>query len=130
MRPGTIIPVAAIVAALALPAWGQDTPPAPENPPEDIERGFSLLEEGAKIILRSMIDEVEPALKDLQAELGDAWAEMGPVLRDLARMIGQIDDYHPPEMLPNGDIILRRKVPLAPEDELPETAEPGSEIEI
>lgn len=124
------MPVAAIVAALALPAWGQDTPPAPENPPEDIERGFSLLEEGAKIILRSMIDEVEPALKDLQAELGDAWAEMGPVLRDLARMIGQIDDYHPPEMLPNGDIILRRKVPLAPEDELPEAAEPGSEIEI
>ncbi|PPB80323.1 hypothetical protein LV82_02198 [Albidovulum inexpectatum] len=121
--------IAAIMAALALPAGAQDAPPADENASEDIEHGFSLLEEGAKIILRSMIDEVEPALKDLQTELGDAWAEMGPVLRDLARMIGQIDDYHPPEMLPNGDIILRRKVPLAPDDR-PDAAQPGEEIEI
>ncbi|SPH18506.1 hypothetical protein DEA8626_02045 [Defluviimonas aquaemixtae] len=107
-----------IVIATALPpgAGAQD---------KDTEQGFSLLGEGARIILRSMIDEMEPALKDLRRDFGDAMNEMGPALRDLAAMIGDLRNYHAPEKLPNGDIILRRKTPL--EDRLPA---PGEEIEI
>ena len=108
----------AVVAATALPFGA-----AAED--KSAEEGFSLLEEGAKIILRSMIDEMEPALKELQEGFGEAMEEMGPVLRDLAAMIGDIRNYHPPERLPNGDIILRRKTPL---DDL--APEPGEEIEI
>jgi hypothetical protein len=34
-------------------------------------------------------------------------------------MIGDVRNYHAPEMLPNGDIIIRRRVPApAPEIEL------------
>ncbi len=108
----------AVIAATALPFGA-----AAED--KSAEEGFSLLEEGAKIILRSMIDEMEPALKELQEGFGEAMEEMGPVLRDLAAMIGDIRNYHPPERLPNGDIILRRKTPL---DDL--APEPGEEIEI
>ncbi|MDI3335229.1 AAA+ family ATPase [Defluviimonas aestuarii] len=98
---------------------------AQEADDESVDEGFSLLEEGAKIIMRSMLDEVEPALKDLQFQLGEAWGEMGPMLHDLSAMIGDIKNYHAPEVLPNGDIIIRRKSP----EELA-MPEPGEEIDI
>jgi len=38
-------------------------------------------------------------------------AEMGPALADILGQIEDISNYHPPEMLPNGDIIIRKKTP-------------------
>lgn len=108
----------AIVLLASLPAQGQDDEATAEE-------GFSLLEEGAKIILRSMIDKVEPTLKDLQQDFGAALDEMGPALGHLVEMIGDMRNYHAPEKLPNGDIIIRRKSPA--EIAAPE---PGDEIEI
>jgi hypothetical protein len=75
--------------------------------------------------MRSMLDEVEPTLKDLQFELGEVLGEMEPMMRELAGMIGDIKNYHAPEVLPNGDIIIRRKSPA----ELAMPA-PGEEIDI
>lgn len=114
----TIARSLAILIVASAPAFG-------ETDDETAEDGFNLLEEGARIILRSMMDEVEPALKDLHKEFGDAMGEMGPVLKDMAAMIGDIRNYHAPEKLPNGDIILRRKTPA--ELLMPK---PGDEIEI
>lgn len=105
-----------VAAALAPGAGAQD---------RSAENGFNLLEEGAKIILRSMLDEMKPALKEFQRDFGEAMGEMGPALRDLAAAIGDLRNYHPPEKLPNGDIILRRKTP--PDVRPPA---PGDEIEI
>lgn len=93
------------------------------------EDGRSLIEEGAKLFFRGLMEEVEPALKDLQAlaegmepALQDFVANMGPALRDILGQVEDWSDYHPPEMLPNGDIILRRKQPAevtpSPEVEL------------
>lgn len=102
--------ITAALLALMLAA----VPAGAEDPPASAEEGFNLLEEGAKIILRSLIDEMEPALKEMQEGLGAAMDEMGPVLRELAEMIGDIRNYEPPEKLPNGDIIIRRKTPVGP----------------
>ena len=109
----------AILAVSAAPAFAQEA----EAP--GAEEGFSLLEEGAKIILRSLIDEVEPALRDMQDEFGQAMEEMGPLLRELSEMIGDIQNYEAPEKLPNGDIIIRRKPPADPLE-----TGPNGEIEI
>lgn len=76
----------------------------------DMEEGFSLLEEGTKLLLRGLMSEMEPAIRDLQ----DA-------LRNL-------DAYHPPEVLPNGDIIIRRKEPLRPEGD--DRTGPDGEVEL
>jgi hypothetical protein len=100
----------------AVPAMAQD-----DNP--SAEEGFSLLEEGAKIIMRSFLDEMEPAMKGLKEGMGEAMEKMGPALKALVAQIDDIRNYHPPEMLPNGDIILRRKVPLPP-------AAPGPDGEV
>lgn len=102
----------------------QDTQPDAEE--GGVDEGFSLLEEGTRLILRGLMDEVEPRLKDMSEELESALAEMEPAMRELVRLIGDIRNYHPPEMLPNGDIILRRKVPLDPD----ETEEDGGPIDL
>ena len=106
----------AVLAFTVAPAFG-------ETGENSAEEGFSLLEEGAKIILRSMLDEVEPSLKELNREFGEAMREMEPAMRDLFGMIGDIRHYHAPEMLPNGDIIIRRKSPA-------EQIAPGPDGEI
>jgi len=105
-------------------AQQQDT--QPEAGEGGVDEGFSLLEEGTRLILRGLMDEVEPRLKDMSEELESALAEMEPAMRELVRLIGDIRNYHPPEMLPNGDIILRRKVPLDPD----ETEEDGGPIDL
>ena len=63
-------------------------------------------------------DEMEPALRDFAER-------MGPALADLLEKIDDLSAYHPPEMLPNGDIILRRKTPQEMRD-----APVDGEIEI
>lgn len=138
---GAYIPVMtriALITAAALcltpPALAQETEPqVPKAEPEDNGNERSLMEEGARMFLEGILREMEPALRDLEGMA----EEMEPALRDFARkmgpafaeLLGKIDDlsnYHAPEMLPNGDIIIRRKTPLEPE---PEVA-PGEEIEI
>ena len=87
--------------------------------------GFSLMEEGAKLFMRGIIQEMEPAIEELNAlsqelepALKQMMQEMGPAFAELLDKVDDITMYHPPEMLPNGDIILRRK--QAEEAETPE----------
>ena len=77
-----------IAAVLAGPVQAQN---------DELSEGIDLLDEGARLLLRGLMNEMSPALKDLEQ-----------ALRDLSA-------YHPPEVLPNGDIIIRRKTPLEPE---------------
>lgn len=112
----------------AAPALAQDAMP-PQEPP-------SLIERGARMFLKGLMEEARPAMRDMQ-DLAD---QMGPALRDFAREMGpaladildQVDDfsaYQPPEMLPNGDIIIRRRTPRdTPEVSPPDTRR--DEIEI
>ena len=102
--------VLALALLLAAPAAAQDLPEAAE-PPSLMERGMTLFMEG-------LMREMEPALRDLEDLSRDAQplferleGELGEALRDL----GGLGAYDLPEILPNGDIILRRKEPL-PDD--------------
>ncbi|SEO13096.1 hypothetical protein SAMN04488103_11298 [Gemmobacter aquatilis] len=89
------------------PARAQDT----SDPPTPKDDGPSLMERGADMFLRGLMDEMDPALRGME----DALREMEPELRQLIDMIGDLRNYEPPEKLPNGDIIIRRKpVPPAP----------------
>ena len=90
-----------------------------QTPPqsEEVEEGFSLMEEGAKLLLKGLMSEMEPTLD----EMGKALSEMEPALRDLQpkmlELLALVDDltnYDAPERLENGDILIRRKVPLQP----------------
>ncbi len=93
--------LSAIALCLVLAA-----PAAPAQEPQgDVGEGLDLLSEGTRLLLRGLMGEIEPALRELEGALQD------------------INAYHPPEVLPNGDIIIRRKVPLQVEPELGEDGE-------
>ncbi len=132
-----ILPAAlALALATPLPAaaqiFGEER--APEAGAEAEDDGFSLMEEGARLFFEGMMSEMDPALRQLHAlledvgpKLADFVAEMGPALRDVLERVEDWSVYHPPEVLPNGDIILRRREPLPPGVD---PTEPGSEIEL
>ena len=82
-----------LVLALALPAAASEE----EAPLRD---GFGLIQEGTRLMLRGLREEIDPLLRDLQDRIGDLSA------------------YHPPEILPNGDILIRRRVPLEAGEEI------------
>ena len=87
-----------IAALLPLPLMAQD------EGNESIDEGLGLLGMGLGLLMEGIIEEIEPAL-----------GEMERTLMLLEGIVGELDAYHAPEMLENGDIIIRRKVPLAPE---------------
>lgn len=67
---------------------------------EEFSEGLDLFSQGTRLLLRGLMNEFEPALKGLEGALED------------------LNSYHSPEVLPNGDIIIRRKVPLQVEPEV------------
>lgn len=117
--------VLCLALALTTPAMA-DT----NSAPADTEEGLSLIERGAQMLLRGLIDDIEPAMEDFRAlaegfgpKMQELMLEMGPALEALADKIDDIRNYDAPEILPNGDIIIRRK-PEAPAYEGP----PGVEL--
>lgn len=118
-----LIPIVALSMATS--------PVAAEAPAPEPEEGLDLMEEGAKLLLRGLLSEVEPAideLQDLAEEFGPRMQmftqEMGPAFAELFEQVDDLSNYEAPEFLPNGDIIMRRRE-AAPDftPELPEDIE-------
>ncbi|SLN47398.1 hypothetical protein [Roseisalinus antarcticus] len=129
MKPA-VIPLA-LIAALAVNV------PAPVTAQEE-DDGFSLMEEGGRLILRGLMEELGPALEDLE-DLPDEMrtaiealaSEAGPAIMEVMRMIDEIRYYEAPEILDNGDIILRRKPDAPPyEAPAPEEPAPGDSVDL
>jgi len=124
------------LCVVAGPAFAQEATPAPPATGD----GFSLMEEGAKLVLRGLMSEMEPAMDEMEkalTEIGPALegfgAEVGPRFRQLIAMIDDFKNYDSPVMLPNGDIVIRRNPPFLPTPNLadPELAPgPNGEIEL
>lgn len=128
------------MTALGFAACLAASPAAGEEKAGD---GFSLMEQGAKLLMEGIMQEMEPAIEDLrrfgeevEPGLRRFIAEMGPALGELMQKIDDFTVYEPPELLPNGDIIIRRKPPLDPETGKPvkpDTSDapgPGGEIDL
>lgn len=90
-----------LAALVALPAAAQD-----DDSPlgQGLDRLLENFRRDLDPLLRDFAEEVEPQLRGLVTE-------MGPLLATLAELIGDIENYHAPEKLPNGDIVIRRKDP-------------------
>lgn len=85
-----------VVAALSAPA-------ASAQEDDSLSEGMRRLSEGSRIILERI--------------MGD----LAPMMAELRSMINDFSRYEMPEVLPNGDIIIRRK----PEDPAPDH-DPGT----
>lgn len=100
---------------------------APVLAQDDDESG--LMQRGVEMFLEGLRQEMSPALDDLQdlaEQAGPSMmnfiTEMGPAFAELLDEVQDWSRYSAPEVLPNGDIIIRRK----PD----EGAEPTEEGEI
>ncbi|WP_170769160.1 hypothetical protein [Ruegeria lacuscaerulensis] len=117
------ITICAISTALSTPVLAEDEP------------GQSLMDQGAELFFEGLRKEMEPALDELLGladQFGPAMqsfmAEMGPALADLAAEIEDWSAYEVPEILPNGDIIIRKKP--EPPEVAPQTPPEAPEGEI
>ncbi len=120
-----LIAICALSVALALPAQAEE------------DTGKSLMEPWAELFFEGLRKEMEPALEDLQglvSQFGPAmqsfFEEMGPALAELAGEIEDWSAYEAPEILPNGDIIIRKKPEDQPEEpeQIEEEADGATEI--
>lgn len=121
-------PVILLLACLAAaPAMAQD------------EDGFSLMDEGARLFLRGLMNEIGPTVdnlegmaRELEPALRGLADEMGPVLQDLIGRIDDIRHYEAPVVLENGDILIRRSPDAppyqAPGSDPPDAQQPDAEI--
>jgi len=93
------------------------------------DRGLTLMERGAQMFMEGILKEMEPAIDNF----GDLADQMGPALKNFAEEMGprlgalmeEVEDwslYEAPEILPNGDIIIRRKPDVSKEtpEEMPQ----------
>ena len=94
-----------------------------------VDEGIDLVEEGARMLLRELMKELDPAISEFEEQarefvpiFREMTQEMGPAFVELFEQIDGIANYEPPVFLPNGDIIMRRKED-APEFEVPDEAE-------
>lgn len=108
--PGPLRNTAAtlLAAALSVAPLAAEEPAPPTG--EGMSDGMALMQEGAQLLLRGLMGELAPLMQDLQ---------------------GMIDDmalYHAPEVLPNGDILIRRRSPQR--DQPPEAAPEGGDAPV
>lgn len=89
------------------------------------------MERGAEMFFRGILGELEPQIDEfrnfaqeaepLMQEFAD---HMGPALVDLLAKIDDLSNYEAPEILPNGDIIIRRR------PDAPVLTDPKGEVEL
>ena len=99
----------ALAAALLIPAALMT--PAANAQTTDPEGGASRMREGLRMLLEGFGTEMAPALDRLRS------------------LTDQLDAYEAPEMLPNGDIIIRRKTPRVPDGSRPGDTPPDGPLE-
>ncbi|KUP91112.1 hypothetical protein [Tritonibacter horizontis] len=118
--------------ALAPVASAQDSGEA--DPDKGLmEQGMELFFEGLRREMAPTLDEAARLLAQVGPSMRNFLMEMGPALSEIADQVEDWSLYEMPEILPNGDIIIRRKddaAPDAPAPPAPETEEGDGSIEL
>ena len=87
------------------------------------------------MFLRGLLEDIQPPLQELAgigvqhlAAIQAFLDEMGPAFAEVIDQIDSIAYYQPPEILPNGDIVVRRRAdapPWQPAEATPDESEPA-----
>lgn len=111
-----------LLLALTAPLAAQAPPPGSENDqPAELPEALGDLFER---MLRGFAEETAPHLRNLERQL----QQIEPEIERFWDSLRGMAQYHPPEILPNGDILIRRRQPDdAPPSE--DQAEPDAEPE-
>ena len=110
-----------ILAMLAAPM------PLAAQPQTETEEGLSLIERGIGIIARNLWSEFGPQLDELGNGMGGTLADLVPMLENLSALVDDLGNYHTPERLENGDILIRRHADAPPPPPLGDLAPPSGD---
>ena len=80
--------------SLSAALWLAVVPAVAQDGDDNMREGMDLLQQGTRLLLEGLM------------------LELGPALKELEDMVIDLNAYHAPEVLPNGDIIIRRKTPV------------------
>jgi hypothetical protein len=103
MRPLAVLLIALLIAAPMIPAQAQAVPDAPA--PGGAE--CFPFAPGCDRLPRLFDD----LTRDLAPLLDDLATRLDPWMRQLTDMLGDLSGWEAPEVLPNGDILIRRRPP-------------------
>ncbi|MBL4812083.1 MAG: hypothetical protein JKX69_06950 [Rhodobacteraceae bacterium] len=107
--------------AFALPVAAQEAPQQDpdiqvEPDAQTEEEGFNLMEEGMKLFFQGLLSEMGPAMdemrdlaEELEPSIRELSLEMGEGFKALLDVMDEFRYYEAPEVLDNGDIIIRRR---------------------
>ena len=98
---------ALLLTAMLAMAPAAPAPALAQEEESELSRGAEMLREGLGLMLEGMLNEMRPAAEGWAR----GWAE-------LVNLLGDYSAYELPEILPNGDILIRRKHPPSPDDSL------------
>lgn len=112
MRPVPTI-VLCLCLTIALPVHADSNADQPKA--EEPESFFGLMER----MLRGFFDDVDPHMRRMERDL----QALEPEMRRLFGQLRDMVEYEPPEILPNGDILIRRRHPT-PDAEGPDQPVP------
>ncbi|WP_158967413.1 hypothetical protein [Chachezhania sediminis] len=96
---------------LAPPALAQEA----EDGPSKIQQGLSLFLDGLREEAAPTLQSLQDLMREAGPRMQDFVDQMGPALTELANKVDDWAAYETPEILPNGDILIRRK-PEKPEE--------------
>lgn len=102
-NPMKQLAILALCTTLATPTLAQENEPLVE--------GLDLLGQGSRLLLEGLRGELGPLFDDMEALSSDLAPFLQSLNEQLSEGLGELNAYHPPEILPNGDIIIRRKTP-------------------
>lgn len=109
------IAAASLIWTASFGAASAQTDPSPPDDSLETETQVEVEEPGVVGRLLRALDETlaDVDREELTAEAQRAWDEareaLGPTLSALQDALGDLQMYHPPEVLPNGDILIRRR---------------------
>lgn len=92
-------------SACALALALTTSPLAAQDSSDDISEGMDLMQQGTRLLMQGLMNELGPALSELEGK------------------ITNLNMYHAPEILPNGDIVIRKRTPEVPDFDAPAEGE-------
>lgn len=106
----TSLALALVLTLVPFAATAQDAAP---DPAESAEEGPSLIDRGLALLFEGLSQEMEPALDEMANALQEFGPAVAPALERLMALVDDMTNYEMPQMMENGDILIRRK-PDAP----------------
>lgn len=112
------LPAAALAQQAPGTPWQMpraDEPPAAESlPPGEAapENGLPGMLDG---FMNELFERAQPHLEGLARDMGGLMEDYRPFFEEMSKLVDDIGNYElPPERLPNGDILIRRKADAPP----------------